>query len=44
VKDNGEGSFKNELEIHNTLDPSPYLGIDVNADSAGKAIVVCNTP
>jgi murein DD-endopeptidase MepM/ murein hydrolase activator NlpD len=43
VKDNGEGSFKNELEIRNTLDPSPYLGIDVNADSVGETIVICNT-
>ena len=43
VEDNGEGSFKNELEIRNTLDPSPYLGIDVNAESVGDAIVICNT-
>jgi murein DD-endopeptidase MepM/ murein hydrolase activator NlpD len=43
VKDNGEGSFKNELEIRNTLDPIPYLGIDVNADSVGETIVICNT-
>jgi murein DD-endopeptidase MepM/ murein hydrolase activator NlpD len=42
VKDNGEGRFKNELEIRNTLDPSPYLGIDVNVDSVGEAIVICN--
>jgi hypothetical protein len=43
VEDNGEGSFKNELEIRNTLDPSPYLGIDVNAETVGEAIVICNT-
>ena len=43
VKDDGEGSFKNELEIRNTLDPSPYLGIDVNADRVGDAIVVCTS-
>lgn len=43
VKDDGEGSFKNELEIRNTLDPSPYLGIDVRADRVGHAIVVCTT-
>ncbi len=41
VRDNGEGSFKNELEIRNTLDPSPYLGIDVNADTIGSGVVVC---
>jgi hypothetical protein len=43
VKDDGEGNFKNELEILNTLDPSPYLGIDVNADRVGDAIVVCKS-
>lgn len=25
-----DGSFKNESDIDNTLDPSPYLGMDVN--------------
>jgi hypothetical protein len=44
VRDDGAGRFENELEIRNTLDPSPYLGIDVNADTAGEAIVVCATP
>lgn len=44
VRDDGDGRFKNELEIRNTLDPSPYLGIDVNADTAGEAAVVCTTP
>jgi hypothetical protein len=44
VMDNGEGRFKNELEIRNTLNPSPYLGIDVNADTVGDAIVVCQSP
>jgi hypothetical protein len=44
VRDDGDGRFKNELEIRNTLDPSPYLGIDVNADTAGDAIVVCSAP
>jgi murein DD-endopeptidase MepM/ murein hydrolase activator NlpD len=44
VLDDGEGRFKNELEIRNTLDPSPYLGIDVNADTVGDAIVVCLSP
>jgi hypothetical protein len=32
VRDNGEGSFLNELHIRNTLDPSPYLGLSVNAN------------
>lgn len=41
VKDDGDGRFMNELEKRNTLDPSPYLGFDVNADTVGNAIVVC---
>jgi murein DD-endopeptidase MepM/ murein hydrolase activator NlpD len=32
VRDDGQGHFLNELEIDNTLDPSPYLG--VSADRA----------
>jgi hypothetical protein len=31
VKDDGQGRFKNELEIENTLDPSPYFGLQLNA-------------
>jgi len=31
VKDNGDGSFLSELEIENTLDPSPYYGMALNA-------------
>ena len=30
VKDDGNGNYLNELEIKNTLDPSPYLGMNVN--------------
>jgi murein DD-endopeptidase MepM/ murein hydrolase activator NlpD len=32
VLDDGSGRFRNELKIENTLDPSPYLGIQVNAN------------
>jgi murein DD-endopeptidase MepM/ murein hydrolase activator NlpD len=42
VKDNGMGEFMNELEIINTLDPSPYLGLEVNADRVGSEPVVCS--
>ena len=42
VLDDGKGGFKNELEIQNTLDPSPYLGFDVNAKTVGEAIAVCS--
>jgi peptidoglycan LD-endopeptidase LytH len=30
VRDDGTGHFLNELEIANTLDPSPYLGVAAN--------------
>lgn len=33
VRDNGQGQFLNELDINNTLDPSPYLGLELNAHS-----------
>jgi hypothetical protein len=35
------GNFKNELEIENTLDPSPYLGLALNARSNPNEIPVC---
>ncbi len=31
VKDDGQGKFLNELEIANTLDPSPYFNLNLNA-------------
>ncbi len=34
VKDNGRGTYLNELEIANTLDPSPYLGLAAGYGSA----------
>ena len=42
VKDDGRGEFMNELEIANTLDPSPYLGLEVNADRVGSEQAVCS--
>jgi peptidoglycan LD-endopeptidase LytH len=30
VKDDGNGKFLNELDITNTLDPSPYFGLSLN--------------
>lgn len=43
VLDDGRGSFRNELEIENTLDPSAYLGIPLNARSREnvEAIPLC---
>lgn len=36
VKDDGSGNYLNELDIANTLDPSPYFGFNLNAKSLGK--------
>jgi peptidoglycan LD-endopeptidase LytH len=41
VLDDGAGKFRNELEIANTLDPSSYLGIEVNAARLGDAPPTC---
>lgn len=42
VRDDGQGNFRNELDISNTLDPSPYFGLDLNAETAGDTVPVCN--
>jgi hypothetical protein len=44
VRDDGRGNYRNELEIRNTLDPTPYIGIQVNADKLGDSIPVCSEP
>jgi len=31
VKDDGSGSYLNELHINNTIDPSPYFDLPLNA-------------
>lgn len=41
VKDDGNGSFRNELEIRNTLDPSPYLGMPLNANENSDTVPTC---
>lgn len=41
VLDDGRGQFLNELEIGNTLDPTPYLGIECNADRLDDRVPVC---
>ena len=41
VLDDGQGSFRNELRITNTLDPSPYLGLPLNAGADPGALAVC---
>ena len=42
VKDDGSGEFLNELEIKNTLDPSPYLGMPLNARQNEGDVPLCN--
>jgi murein DD-endopeptidase MepM/ murein hydrolase activator NlpD len=41
VLDDGTGKFLNELKIGNTLDPSPYLGINLNARQNKGDILLC---
>ncbi len=41
VKDDGLGNFRNELEIENTLDPSPYLGLRLNANENPDTTPTC---
>jgi hypothetical protein len=41
VKDDGSGSFMNELDINNTYDPSPYLGLPVNAYKNRDRVPLC---
>jgi peptidoglycan LD-endopeptidase LytH len=41
VKDDSFGHFKNELDIDNTYDPSPYFGLALNANINPDIIPVC---
>jgi hypothetical protein len=41
VEDDGNGQFKNELEIKNTLDPSPYLGLALNGYENWDRVPLC---
>ncbi len=41
VRDDGSGKFLNELKIANTLDPSPYFNMPLNADTNRDKIPVC---
>ena len=44
VEDDGNGQFKNELDIDNTLDPSPYLGLPLNAYENRDRVPLCEGP
>jgi murein DD-endopeptidase MepM/ murein hydrolase activator NlpD len=41
VLDDGEGNYLNELNIKNTLDPSPYFGLPLNANTNKGEIPLC---
>ena len=41
VRDDGSGHFTNELENANTLDPSPYFGLNLNAKANNGEIPIC---
>jgi murein DD-endopeptidase MepM/ murein hydrolase activator NlpD len=41
VEDDGFGNFKNELDIENTYDPTPYFGLPLNANENPDTIPVC---
>ena len=41
VRDDGSGHFTNELEIANTYDPSPYFGLNLNANFNAGEIPLC---
>ena len=41
VEDEGNGQFKNELDIDNTLDPSLYLGLPLNGYENRNAVPLC---
>jgi murein DD-endopeptidase MepM/ murein hydrolase activator NlpD len=41
VKDDGNGSFLNELQIRNTYDPSPYFGLALNHRENPNEIPIC---
>lgn len=41
VKDDGNGKYLNELQIENTIDPSPYFGMSLNAAVALKSVPAC---
>jgi murein DD-endopeptidase MepM/ murein hydrolase activator NlpD len=44
LRDDGSGNYPNELDINNTLDPSPYFGLNLNAHNNSDEIPICPTP
>jgi len=41
VKDDGQGKFLDERLIENTLDPSPYFGLELNATKMKEDSFIC---
>ncbi len=41
VQDDGNGQFLNELKVNNTIDPSAYFGMPMNAETNKTEMVVC---
>ena len=41
VRDDGQGGYLNELKITNTIDPSPYLGMQLYAAKNPSGLAVC---
>ncbi|HVN53955.1 MAG TPA: M23 family metallopeptidase [Anaerolineaceae bacterium] len=41
VLDDGQGKYRNELDIANTLDPSPYFGLPLNGSQNRDVVPVC---
>jgi murein DD-endopeptidase MepM/ murein hydrolase activator NlpD len=44
VQGDGRGGFRNETDIANTLDPSPYFGMRLNAESGRYGAPECVPP
>ena len=41
VQDDGSGKYLNELDISNTLDPSPYLGLPLDGGQVSGQVPLC---
>jgi len=41
VRDDGSGQFLNELDIRNTIDPSPYFNLELNGSVDSHSVVTC---
>jgi len=44
VRDDGSGRYLNELEFENTIDPSPYFNLPLNASGSRSSIPKCASP